>query len=123
MDGCTRRQFLAAVAAPLTPAPAPGAPGPARRLWIDPRLATLPPRPWRKVHLDFHNSRHVEKIGARFDPDEFGSRLLEAGVNAVVVFAKDMHGYFYYPSKYGPVHPRLDFDLLGAQVAACRERR
>ncbi len=34
-----------------------------------------------------------------------------------------MHGYFYYPSKYGPVHPGLSFDLLGAQVDACRKRK
>jgi hypothetical protein len=39
-----------------------------------------------------------------------------------VVFAKDMHGYFYYPSQFGPVHPGLSFDLLGEQVKACRER-
>jgi len=32
-----------------------------------------------------------------------------------------MHGYFYYPSKYGPVHPGLGGrDLLGEQVAACK---
>jgi hypothetical protein len=86
-------------------------------------MAALPARPWRKVHLDFHNSQHVKKIGARFDAVEFGSRLEEAAVNSIVVFAKDMHGYFYYPSKYGPVHPGLDFDLLGAQVEACRQRR
>jgi hypothetical protein len=82
-----------------------------------------PVRPWRKIHLDFHNSEHVARIGERFDADEFAGRLAEAHVNAIVVFAKDMHGYFYYPSRYGPVHPGLKFDLLGAQVEACRRRR
>ncbi len=61
-------------------------------------------------------------IGEAFDPDEFGDRLLAGNVDSVVVFAKDMHGYFYYPSGYGPVHPALKFDLLGAQVEACRKR-
>lgn len=93
-----------------------------RPLWMDDRLRDLPRRPWRKVHLDFHNSQHVPEIGAGFDADEFGDRLLAAHVDAIVVFAKDMHGYFYYPSAFGPVHRGLDFDLLGAQVAACRER-
>jgi len=94
-----------------------------RRIWIDPRQASLPNRPWRKIHLDFHNSEHVSKIGDQFNAGEFGDRLLKANVDAIVVFAKDMHGYFYYPSRYGPVHPGLNFDLLGAQVAACRERK
>jgi hypothetical protein len=91
-------------------------------LWIDERLYTLPPRPWRKVHLDFHNSQHIPNIGAAFDADEFGDRLLQAHVDSIVVFAKDMHGYFYYPSEYGPVHPGLAFDLLGRQVEACQRR-
>ena len=93
-----------------------------RPLWVDPRLRTLPARPWRKIHLDFHNSQHMPDIGAAFDADEFGDRLVQAHVDAIVVFAKDMHGYFYYPSAYGPIHPHLSFDLLGQQVEACRRR-
>lgn len=90
--------------------------------WIDPQQATLPARPWRKIHLDFHNSQHVPEIGAHFDAGEFGDCLAAAHVDSIVVFAKDMHGYFYYPSQYGPVHPGLSFDLLGQQVQACRDR-
>src|SRR3972149_2805144 len=71
--------------------------GIAIKFWIDPRLAALPARPWRKIHLDFHNSQHIPRIGLSFNADEFGNRLLEGNVNAIVVFAKDMHGYFYYP--------------------------
>ena len=91
--------------------------------WIDEQFRALPARPWRKVHLDFHNSQHIPAIGEQFDPDEFGDRLLEGHVNSIVVFAKDMHGYFYYPSDYGPVHPGLRFNLLGRQVEACRQRK
>jgi hypothetical protein len=101
------------------PLPDPGYP----RFWIDDQRASLPSRPWRKVHLDFHNSQYVGHFGEKFNPDEFGDRLLEANVNAIVVFAKDMHGYFYYPSKSGPVHPGLSSDLLGEQVVACRQRK
>ncbi len=92
------------------------------RFWIDPAQGALPRRPWRKVHLDFHNSQHIPHIGERFNAVEFGDQLAAASVDAIVVFAKDMHGYFYYPSAYGPVHPGLRFDLLGAQVQACRAR-
>jgi hypothetical protein len=107
-----RREFLAA---PLALSAKPP--------WVDPSIAQLPKRPWRKIHLDFHNSQYVMKIGERFNADEFGDTLVKANVNSIVVFAKDMHGYFYYPSKYGPVHPGLSFDLLGAQVEACRKRK
>jgi Hypothetical glycosyl hydrolase 6 len=119
-----RRQFLATVgASPLLAAAGDSTPGPGPRLWIDPRLEKVPARPWRKIHLDFHNSQYVPRIGERFNADEFGDRLQEANVSGVVVFAKDMHGYFYYPTKYGSVHRGLDFDLLGMQVAACRKRK
>jgi len=94
----------------------------AHGIWIDPALLSLPKRPWRKVHLDFHNSQHVARVGDKFDANEFGDTLARANVDSIVVFAKDMHGYFYYPSNFGPVHPGLKIDLLGAQVEACRKR-
>ncbi len=127
-NGLNRREFLGVMAAgvaavhalPLRAAaetPQPLKP------WIDPRFAALPKRPWRKIHLDFHNTAHIGKIGEKFNADEFGDRLLAGNVDSVVVFAKDMHGQFYYPSKFGPVHPGLSFDLLGEQVKACRARK
>ncbi len=133
MNEFNRREFLitlgvGAVAAQVRPsfaaAATPDATGTGGiKPWIDPRFDTMPARPWRKVHLDFHNSTFVPKIGAKFNADEWGDRLLAGNVDAIVVFAKDMHGLFYYPSKYGPVHPGLSFDLLGEQVKACRKRK
>ena len=99
-----------------------GPAGIAAKFWIDPKIAALPPAPWRKIWQDFHNSQYIPTIGEKFNADEWGDRLLEGNVNAIVVFAKDMHGYFYYPSAFGPVHRGLALDLLGAQVAACRKR-
>ena len=93
-----------------------------RPLWVDQRLREIPPRPWRKIHLDYHNSQYMPQIGEAFDPDQFGDTLQLGHVDSVVVFAKDMHGFFYYPTESGPVHPSLTFDLLGAQVEACRKR-
>jgi len=114
--------FAAGAAAPLASQERQST-GLVQRFWCDPKIASLPRRPWRKIHLDFHNSKHVPGIGAKFDAAEFGERLAAAHVDSIVVFAKDMHGYFYYPSKYGPVHPGLRFDLLGKQVEECRKRK
>jgi len=97
-------------------------PGTVQKFWIDKRFHRQKKFPWRKVHLDFHNSKYIPVIGDKFNADEWGDRLQEGHVDGIVVFAKDMHGYFYYPSKYGPVHPGLSFDLLGEQVEACRKR-
>ncbi len=71
----------------------PASRGVATRFWIDPSIAAWRPGPWRKVHVEFHNSRHMPKLGERFNADEFGDRLLEAHVTGATVFAKDMYGY------------------------------
>ncbi|HEY5913648.1 MAG TPA: alpha-amylase family protein [Verrucomicrobiae bacterium] len=101
----------------------PASRGVATKFWIDPSIAAWQPGPWRKVHIEFHNSRHMPKLGERFNADEFGDRLLDAHVTGATVFAKDMYGYCYYPSSLGPMHPGLSFDMLGAQVAALRKRK
>jgi len=76
---------------------------------------------FRQVHLDFHTSPAITPIGRAFDRREF-QRALQAGhVNSVTLFAKCHHGWSYYPTRSGRRHPGLDFDLLGEQVAACRE--
>jgi hypothetical protein len=112
------------ISKPASGSPAiPPSRGVATKFWIDPSIAAWRPSPWRKVHIEFHNSRHMPKLGERFNADEFGDRLLEAHVTGATVFAKDMYGYCYYPSSLGPMHPGLSFDILGAQVAALRKRK
>jgi hypothetical protein len=92
-----------------------------RPIWIHPDLADKAGRPRRKIHLDYHNSQYVPSVGEDFEPDEFVATLKAASIDSIVVFAKDMHGYFYYPSEYGPVHPGLGGrDLMGEQVRACK---
>jgi hypothetical protein len=101
----------------------PDASGVAKKFWIDPSIAAWRPVPWRKVHIEYHTSRHMPKLAEHFNADEFGDRLLAAHVNGATVFAKDMYGYCYFPCKQGRMHPNLSFDLLGAQVAALRKRK
>lgn len=75
----------------------------------------------RRVHLDFHTSEYIEGIGAEFDKVQFQTTLKEAHITQMTLFAKCHHGWCYYPSKVGEMHPNLTFDLLGAQIEACKE--
>lgn len=92
-----------------------------RPIWVHPELSASPPRPRRKVHLDYHNSQYEPRVGQAFNADEFVATLKAASIDSIVVFAKDMHGYFYYQSNYGPVHPGIEGrDLVVEQVEACK---
>ncbi|MEO8614736.1 MAG: alpha-L-fucosidase [Luteolibacter sp.] len=75
----------------------------------------------RQIHLDFHTSQHIPGVGADFDAKEFAATLKRAHVNSVTTFAKCHHGYTYYPTKVGTIHPELlptGRDLLGEQIEA-----
>lgn len=75
----------------------------------------------RRIHLDFHTAPQMKGVGSRFDKSDFQRKLLLGHVDSITLFAKCHHGYTYYPSKVGKMHPNLQFDLLGAQIEACRE--
>ena len=77
--------------------------------------------PTRQVHLDFHTSEQIPNIGAQFDKKQFQLALIEGKINQINIFSKGHHGYSYYPTEVGTIHPNLDFDLLGAQLEACHE--
>jgi hypothetical protein len=71
--------------------------------------------------MDFHTSPFIPGVGEKFDAKEFADTLKKAKVNSINLFAKCHHGMYYYPTKIGTMHPALNFDLLGAQMKACRE--
>ena len=75
----------------------------------------------RQIHLDFHCSEHIQGIGKSFDKKVFQKNLSKAKVTSINLFAKCHHSWSYYPTKIGQIHPHLDFDLLGAQIEACKE--
>ncbi len=78
--------------------------------------------PFRQIHLDFHTSEHCAEVGADFKADAFAQTLVDAHVNSINIFAKCHHGYSYYPTKVGTVHPTLQFDLLGEMIEALHKR-
>jgi hypothetical protein len=77
--------------------------------------------PTRQVHLDFHTSELIPRVGAQFDKKQFQQALKLGRVNSVTVFAKCHHSWSYYPTRIGRKHPTLKGDLLGRQIEACHE--
>ena len=75
----------------------------------------------RQIHLDFHTSPAIPAVGDKFDKKEWQETLKLGHVNSITVFSKCHHGYSYHPTKVNEQHPSLKFDLLGAQLEACRE--
>ncbi len=78
--------------------------------------------PFRQIHLDFHTSPLIPDVGVDFDAEQFAATLEAAHVESINIFAKCHHGMHYYPSKVGPVHPSLKFDLLGQMIEALHRR-
>lgn len=76
---------------------------------------------FRQVHLDFHTSGLIDGIGSRFDKKAFQEALKEGHVDSITLFSKCHHGYSYHPSKVNEMHPGLTYDLLAAQLQACKE--
>jgi hypothetical protein len=75
----------------------------------------------RQIHLDFHTTEAISDIGSSFSKEQFQEALKAGHVNSINIFAKCHHSWFYYPTVTGKMHPGLDFDLMGAQIEACRE--
>lgn len=76
---------------------------------------------FRQVHLDFHTSEKIDKIGADFSKEQFQDALRRGHVNSITVFSKCHHGWAYHPSEANEMHPGLKFDLLGAEIEAAHE--
>ncbi len=72
----------------------------------------------KRVHLDFHTGPDIEGIGEQFNKEEFTAAIRAAGIDLMTVFAKCHHGYCYYPTRVGKMHPHLKFNLLGEQIDA-----
>lgn len=81
----------------------------------------MEPLRFRQVHLDFHTSGVIDRIGEDFRKEEFQNALKEGHVDSITVFSKCHHGYAYHPTKVHEMHPGLNFDLLKAQLEACME--
>ena len=80
---------------------------------------------YRQIHLDFHTSPDIARVGADFDPDRFADTLAAANVDSVTVFARCHHGWLYFDSQRHAdrIHPHLQRrDLLREQIEACHAR-
>lgn len=75
---------------------------------------------YRQIHLDFHTSPAIPGIGEAFDAKQWQQTLLDARVNSVTIFAVCHHGWSYYQTEVGKMHPHLNFDLSQAMYDACK---
>src|ERR1044072_4531097 len=75
---------------------------------------------FRQVHLDFHTSEKISRVGEKFNPKQFQEMLKRGHVDSITLFSKCHHGMSYHPTKIGQQHPGLDFDLLSRQIEACQ---
>ncbi len=76
---------------------------------------------FRQVHLDFHTSEQIERIGCEFKKEEFQQALLRGHVDSITLFSKCHHGWSYHPTETNEMHPHLTFDLFGEQIRAAKE--
>ena len=74
----------------------------------------------RQIHLDFHTNGTLS-VGDSFSKEQFQAALKAGHINSITVFSKCHHGYSYHPTEVNEMHPGLKFDLLGAQLEACKE--
>lgn len=76
----------------------------------------------RQIHLDFHTSALIPDMANYFDAEKFIETLKTAKVTSITCFARCHHGMLYYPSKVhsAAIHPHLQRDLLGEQLAICK---
>ncbi len=78
--------------------------------------------PNRQIHLDFHTCGLIPDVAGKFDAKQFADTLKEANVGCVCLFARCHHGYCYYPTKTGTMHPNLQVeDLLDRQIKALKD--
>ena len=75
----------------------------------------------KRVHLDFHTSPDIPNVGSKFNKAEFTDTLKKSHIDSMTVFAKCHHGYTYYPSRVGTMHPGLHFNLLREQIDAIHD--
>ncbi len=80
----------------------------------------MKPLRYRQVHLDFHTSEYVP-VGQHFNENQFKEALKVGHIDSITIFSKCHHGWAYHPSTANEMHPQLKFDLLGAQLKACKE--
>lgn len=76
---------------------------------------------FRQVHLDFHTSEAIDRIGADFSKKQFQDMLKVGHVDSITIFSKCHHGWAYHPSTANEIHPGLKFDLLQEMINAAHE--
>jgi hypothetical protein len=77
----------------------------------------------RRLLRDMHIPDWDEQFLSDYDPERLAASCADAGLNAVMIYAKSHLGLCTYPTEVGRMHPRLEGrDVLGELNDALRSR-
>ena len=62
---------------------------------------------FRQIHLDFHTALECGRLETDLTREIFVDTLQMGKVDTINIFAKCHHGYSYYPTRVGTMHPGL----------------
>lgn len=76
---------------------------------------------YRQLQLEFQMDERYTELARNFTKENFRNALIESHADHINLMAKCHHGWSYFPSKVGEMHPGLEFDILGAQIEVAHE--
>lgn len=76
---------------------------------------------YRHLQLEFQMDEKYPDLAGKFDKEQFRQALIKSHADSINLMAKCHHGWSYYPTKVGGMHPTLKFDLLKAELEVAHE--
>lgn len=77
---------------------------------------------YKRVIIDFHFSEFPEGVLANVNGKQMVDTIKESGADAVLAYAKDHWGNYYYDTKVGHKHSAVKTDLFGEIISHAKQR-
>ncbi|MBQ6998953.1 MAG: beta-galactosidase trimerization domain-containing protein [Clostridia bacterium] len=76
---------------------------------------------YRHLQLEFQMDEKYLDLASKFSKEQFKQALITSHADSINLMAKCHHGWAYYPTKVGGMHPTLKFDLLKEELEVAHE--
>ncbi|MBR2477179.1 MAG: beta-galactosidase trimerization domain-containing protein [Clostridia bacterium] len=76
---------------------------------------------YRQLQLEFQMDEKYEHLAKNFTKEKFRQALIDCHADHINLMAKCHHGWSYFPTEVGGMHPNLDFDLLKEELEVAHE--